>query len=341
MIEVTVDVACIINKRVLKSGECFNVLDAARLESALGNQFAPYPFDEQAIASVYRSLVQNHPFENGNKRTAVVVLFLMSESINTKIALSEEELCELTYSLAMEGGGKISTTSIANKLFGMTLEERLVDEGNHMDARPTEVECLCSALSESRKKTAVKSNGVYSVMRGEWIKEPVAQDIPEVDREAFDAELTKWEDRYFDILKKPTKDNIDDFLERIYDLRKTSIAEDGEYSIGNLVFKQMRDFGYINELRDKKRKLTDKELSLENLNESADMHKYVYNGPALLNGRRGWFVHLEAEAQSIEEGIEKLIEKVRRMFPKANPDELDIIHDSVYEDTNQNTSEKR
>lgn len=121
------------------------------------------------------------------------------------------------------------------------------------------------ALEEARKQMAVKSNGVYSVMRGEWVKEPVADDIPEVDNKAFDAELTQWEDRYFDVSENPTKESIDSFIEDIYDLRKSSIADDGEYSIGNLVFKQLRDFGYLDELKDKKREIVSKELSLESV----------------------------------------------------------------------------
>lgn len=125
---------------------------------------------------------------------------------------------------------------------------------------------------------------------------------------------------------------ITEFIEALYDLRKESIAKDGEYGLGNLVFKEMRNLGYINELRDMKRKLMDKELSLEHLNESAETHTYVYNGPALIQGRRGWFVHVKAEGGSRAEGIDKLLEKVRKMFPKANPAELDILRDSVYEE---------
>jgi hypothetical protein len=120
-------------------------------------------------------------------------------------------------------------------------------------------------IDEERKHTAVKSNGVYSVMNDEWVKEPVADDIPEVDKKAFDAELTKWEDRYFEISERQSKEAIEKFIEDIYDLRKISIAYDGEYSIGNLVFKQLRDFGYLDELKNRKREIVSKELSLESV----------------------------------------------------------------------------
>lgn len=86
-----------------------------------------------------------------------------------------------------------------------------------------------------------------------------------------------------DILKKTTKHNnrligekldvpqlneIDKFIEELYDLRKTSIATDGEYGIGNLVFKELRNRGCLDKLKDLKHEIASKELSLENLHES-------------------------------------------------------------------------
>ena len=41
-------------------------------------------------------------------------------------------------------------------------------------------------IEEARVQTAVKSNGVFSVMNNEWIKEPVAEDIPELDKEVIE-----------------------------------------------------------------------------------------------------------------------------------------------------------
>lgn len=45
------------------------------------------------------------------------------------------------------------------------------------------------------------SNGIYSVMKDEWVKKPVQQDIPEIDHEAFDKEFKVWEDRYNELIK--------------------------------------------------------------------------------------------------------------------------------------------
>lgn len=51
-------------------------------------------------------------------------------------------------------------------------------------------------------ETGVKSNGIYSVMKDKWIKEPVQADIPDLDKDAFDKIFNEWEDKYFELLKK-------------------------------------------------------------------------------------------------------------------------------------------
>ena len=119
----------------------------------------------------------------------------------------------------------------------------------------------------------IKSNGIYSVRYNKWIKEPVQSDIPDINQEEFEKVFKKWEDKYFDFVtdilnknKEVSADSIYDFIEDIYDLRKESMEKDGEYGIGNLVFKEMRNLGYLDQLRDLKNKLQNKELSLEGLN---------------------------------------------------------------------------
>lgn len=58
-------------------------------------------------------------------------------------------------------------------------------------------------------------------------------------------------------------DKILAFIEELYDLRKKSIADDGEFGLGNLVFKQFRNLGYLDKLKDLKNEKKSDELSLE------------------------------------------------------------------------------
>lgn len=117
-------------------------------------------------------------------------------------------------------------------------------------------------LSEARQQTAVKSNGIYSVLQDKWIKKPTKQSIPELDKPAFDELFDEWYDKYEAVKKERTEESIANFIEDLYDLRKTSIAEDGEYGIGNLVFKEFRNLGYLDYLKDEKNNIIDKELTL-------------------------------------------------------------------------------
>lgn len=63
-----------------------------------------------------------------------------------------------------------------------------------------------------------------------------------------------------------TLDQIDDLIEDIYELRKRGMeSKDGEYSIDNLVFKEFRNLGYLDTLKELRKKEISRELSLEHL----------------------------------------------------------------------------
>jgi len=55
---------------------------------------------------------------------------------------------------------------------------------------------------------AVRSNGVYSLMNG-WIKKPEANNIPDIDEEAFQKEFTVWEQKYNELVADVQNDVID------------------------------------------------------------------------------------------------------------------------------------
>ena len=85
-----------------------------------------------------------------------------------------------------------------------------------------------------------------------------------------------FEDKYFmlidgkDIkeeLNNPKIEEINNFLEDIYNLRQQGLQQEGEYSIGNLVFKEFRNMGYLDNLKQLKNDLIGKDLSLEGLNQ--------------------------------------------------------------------------
>lgn len=84
---------------------------------------------------------------------------------------------------------------------------------------------------EDMNITAV-SNGIYSLKKDRWIKIPKKEDPTTYDIESTE-EYKKWKFIY-----KNLKDTeIEDFINNLYLLRKESLSKDGEYGLGNLIFK--------------------------------------------------------------------------------------------------------
>ena len=124
--------------------------------------------------------------------------------------------------------------------------------------------------------TPLVSNGIYSVVNDEWVKEPTKEAIPEVDQEAIDKAFKPWEKRYKALLADTTDEvedeaDIDKFIDSLYELRAKGLSTDGEYSIENLVFKEMRNKGYLDTLKELRHKVIARRLSLhENLESFTD-----------------------------------------------------------------------
>ena len=120
---------------------------------------------------------------------------------------------------------------------------------------------------ETENSTRV-SNGVYSVLKDSWIKEPEVTEIPELDREAFDELYNEWESKCKDLIKDIEDNKFEDetkvveLIEDIYELRKSGITE-GEYSLQNLVFKELRNNKFLDGLKEYKNELIAKRLSLQ------------------------------------------------------------------------------
>ena len=116
------------------------------------------------------------------------------------------------------------------------------------------------------------SNGCYSVLNQKWITEPVKADIPDIDMDEFYTQFEEWENKYNNLLKGTTSraetiELINQLIEQIYELRKNGLAKEGEYGIDNLIFKEFRNRGYLDELKELKNELIGQEFSLESLKE--------------------------------------------------------------------------
>lgn len=112
--------------------------------------------------------------------------------------------------------------------------------------------------------TSTNSRGVYSIFKDEWIKFPKKEDIPDVD---IDNLLSKYEITYAEVEESEDAELAGNLIDELYLLRKASIEKYGEYGEGNLVFKEFRNLGYLDKLKEIRDKGISKELSLEGLKE--------------------------------------------------------------------------
>lgn len=117
--------------------------------------------------------------------------------------------------------------------------------------------------------TPLRSNGIYSVKDNNWIKKPDQESIPEIDYDEINELVQPYEDRFNEIKDDPSVDAIDQLITDIYNERKSGMSkEDGEFSQPNLVFKEFRNRGYLDQLKDLRSEALSKELSLESLQEN-------------------------------------------------------------------------
>lgn len=113
------------------------------------------------------------------------------------------------------------------------------------------------------------SNGIYSVRNNQWIKEPEQVAIPEINMDEFNKEFEVLEANYREFINSDdlTSKDVEDYIEKIYEGRQVGLQQaEGEYSEGNLIFKEFRNRGYLDYLKDLRYKLIGRELSLESLN---------------------------------------------------------------------------
>ena len=109
------------------------------------------------------------------------------------------------------------------------------------------------------------SNGIYSLYKREWIKFPEPIEIPDIDITDI---FNLYKEKYQEIVKNQDADAASDLIDELYLLRKDSISTDGEYGEGNLVFKEFRNRGYLDSLKQLLVDDTSRELSLESLSEA-------------------------------------------------------------------------
>ncbi|MFK7947575.1 MAG: type II toxin-antitoxin system death-on-curing family toxin [Saprospiraceae bacterium] len=113
---ITLKEALIIHELAIKEfGGSFGVRDINLLESAIqrpnatfdGQDLYPNPIDK--AAAIFESIVKNHPFSDGNKRTGYILMRLILLKSNLDITATEKEKYKFVIKVAE---GKLSFAEI-------------------------------------------------------------------------------------------------------------------------------------------------------------------------------------------------------------------------------------
>ena len=109
------------------------------------------------------------------------------------------------------------------------------------------------------------ATGVFSIEKNEWLLKPehIEPAIDDVSIKSKSAELMNWIDEI------PTGQcsslpEIERIKEKIRRMRRSGLQEAGEFSVENLVFKTLRNNGYLEKLSDLQNSITDTCLSIDN-----------------------------------------------------------------------------
>lgn len=108
-----------------------------------------------------------------------------------------------------------------------------------------------------------QNQGVYSITQNRWIARPQMLDLNFEDDYHLQKKVQFYKDMIDKMLAdKVSDDSIDVLKDKIKKMRGDSIAKEGEFAFGNLIFKELRNAGYLDKLNDYKRTSQDKFLSL-------------------------------------------------------------------------------
>ena len=121
----------------------------------------------------------------------------------------------------------------------------------------------------------IDATGIYSLYKNKWLRKPsrsvfLTKDVDDDDVRKMAANLInsidELEDQYLSEMDVDDLQNVsvrvNELYDRIRDIRKKYLDKDGEFSLGDKVYKVLRRSGYLEKLIDLKAKTYDKMMSL-------------------------------------------------------------------------------
>jgi hypothetical protein len=109
-----------------------------------------------------------------------------------------------------------------------------------------------------------KNQGVYSLMKNEWIVKPIHCNYDFKNDHLLKQKVKHYMHAIDHMIKHHMgQSSFDSMKQRFKDMRTASLQQYGEFGRENLVFKELRNRGYIDKMNKYQASFKDKELSLK------------------------------------------------------------------------------
>jgi len=106
----------------------------------------------------------------------------------------------------------------------------------------------------------VSGQGIYSLKHNTWIQEPKRIKVNYQDSNLI-AKVEDLKKQIDDAVQANDEDALDELANKIYDLRNEGLHRGGEFSLGTLIFKALRNEGYLDKMNKTGNLIYDKRLS--------------------------------------------------------------------------------
>jgi hypothetical protein len=143
-------------------------------------------------------------------------------------------------------------------------KKSLWNSGHDITVKGYDVELY--AEDANNKENKLVATGIYSLLKGEWVKKPEHDAKISINDSAVKSKAQDIIDQIDAIIAKSGPDDeahVERLWQHIRKMRRAGLDKDGEFSVENLAFKVVRNAGYFDKLNDYEKHGTDQALSLE------------------------------------------------------------------------------
>lgn len=115
---------------------------------------------------------------------------------------------------------------------------------------------------DSKEKFSIDS-GIFSVKNDKWINKPQKENLKFTDNKLLIKKVKNYQELIeYLISNSADVKELENIKQKLKNLRTSSVQKNGEYSLDNLVYKEIRNKGYLKKIDDYIRSKQDEKLSL-------------------------------------------------------------------------------